>query len=225
MSGQFHCYGQYSERETGSGKFNKKFYFWDTALAYAINSSGDLISRDSQKRGFAKENLATACLMELAIRERKRLNYWRKNSRYEVDFIYDGVGKGECLAIEIGSGKDSKTSIAKLLNAKPKFQGNAYLVTDSPAVVKASHSGIGEIPFALFLLAVSAQNIQSSLEHGASKLPANHKVLVRTNALFPISASFPHASYNQPTFEEGDIVMLTHIESEVAIEEALAEKW
>ena len=217
---------QFSEKTTGTGKTNKKFYFWDTALAAAIGKRGDLIARDSTELGHAKENVAAACLMELAERERKRLQYWRKNGRVEVDFIYDGVGKGEALAIEIGSNKESKMNLNRLLQAKPKFHGNAYLVTDKPAIVNAAHTGIGELPLTLFLMAVSAQSIQAALEHGTSKQPANHRVLKRTNGLFPVSAheTTGEPSYNQPSFKDGDIVMLTHLESQEAAELGLAEK-
>lgn len=197
----------YSDSPKGTATRNEKFYFHDTAMAYAITASGGKIEQDSQQMGYARENLAAAALQELRMHSGMSLNFWRKGNNLEADFVFAG-NTDQCLAFEIGSRSDhGLVGLKKFQESKPRFVGRAYLVTPSSAVVSPEHTGIGEMPLALFLLAVNAQSTQAMLERGGILPSGKYRVTTPTKDIYP------KYGLNKPSFSDGDILHLTEYEA------------
>jgi len=147
----------YSPSEVKTQRRGRKIYFIDTALRNAILRRNVSLTSDPIEYGHAIENLVVSSLQSLAEQTRFRLYYWR-NSKHEVDVIYDDVNGP--LAFEVGlSSNHSLSGLSALIQEHPKFHGNSYLVSPQPDFIAAQTSpiGIGKLPLDLFLLAVDLQ--------------------------------------------------------------------
>lgn len=147
----------YSPSEVKTQRRGRKIYFIDTALRNAILRRNVSLSSDLIEYGHAIENLVVSSLQSLAEQTRFRLYYWR-NSKHEVDVIYDDVNGP--LAFEVGlSSNHSLSGLSALIEKHPKFHGNSYLISPQPDFIAAqtSPNGIGKLPLDLFLLVVDLQ--------------------------------------------------------------------
>lgn len=191
---------------------NQKIAFRDTAMAAAVRRSGVSSIADASQKGWVYENMVAAALRELADYASAELNYWRKENRYEVDFIYDTLAERP-IAVEVASSSGhDKTGLRKAIQEIPRLQNNAYLVSPDTPIIQAKHSvdGIAEMPLDIFLLAANSQALQVSLLQDGHTQGRNWQVTANAADLFsrPLSG--------QPAFSEGDIVYLTEAEAKAA---------
>lgn len=209
----------FSDIADGSRSRMQKFCFHDGGMANAIRQSGVAVLNDPAIMGKTIENFVASSLKELAMNSSLLLNYWRYENKWEVDYIFDGLGK--CLAIEVSLSKDySSSGLQKLIDSRKEFWGNSYVVSPYSPMIhpEFTKDGIGQMPLHIFLLVVGAQSIQEMLIRGGVASASNYIIKQSTNELYSKYGS------NRPSFTEGDIVFLTEQEAEQPLSQGVIEE-
>ena len=178
-----------------------KILFRDTAMASAIRRTSNSTLQNNDTKGQAYENIIGSSLKELADTTGAELNFWRYNEEHESDFIFDAEGPGP-LAVEVSSNISHKrTGLRKAVKKMPQFQNSAYLLSPETPIIHTRNSvdGVGEIPIFVFLLACSAQAIQSSLIRGGHIKGQNYRVSQTTQELIEPNTPNTCLLYTSPS--------------------------
>jgi len=133
----------------------RKLYFVDGAVRNAALQRGLAPLTDLRELGVLAENLVAAGLQSLVQQTGQRLFHWRQGRR-EVDLVLEGGTRP--LAFEVGSslGHDL-AGLRALVQAQPRFDAGAYLVTPDASVRAASPGQVGTLPLDLLLVALGRQ--------------------------------------------------------------------
>lgn len=146
----------FSGSEVSVQRRGRKIYFVDGAVRNATLQRGLRPINDAGEHGYLLENLAAASLNSLAAHETARVQHWR-DGRSEVDLIYQDPDRP--LAFEIGSSPShSRRGLRALIAQHGRFRHNCYLVAPGCVVRHPDETGIGTLPYDVFLRAVGSQS-------------------------------------------------------------------
>ena len=146
----------YSGSEINVQRRGRKVFFVDGAVRNATLQRGLRPIHDAGEHGYLLENLAAASLNTLATHEATRAQHWR-DGRLEVDLIYQDPDRS--LAFEIGSSPShSRRGLHALIAQHEQFRGNCYLVAPGCVVRHPDDTGIGTLPYDVFLRVVGSQS-------------------------------------------------------------------
>lgn len=131
---------KYDDKQVRSRASSPRLMVHDPSLMTCMWSGrGDLLS-EPDLRGHLVETAVGAALIARAAREGLSVGWWRDGDR-EVDFVVSGPG-GELAAIEVKSGRVSRSGMADFLRLRP--DARPLVVGDRNAPVEAFLRG--EVP-------------------------------------------------------------------------------